>query len=350
MAETTNIEWADSTLNIWEGCQETGSPACVGCYARARKLRYAPKGTTEAPNWGPRAPRREVKSWPATLRKISRLAAAAFTAGRTEPWFVFVNSLSDFWDNQADPAWRAAALTEFAKHPHLTFLLLTKRPQNILKMWTHIIWRAHVDGAEPEGLQPTDEQLLAHFEWPKNVAIGCTVVTQAEADRDVPHLLHAKAILNPAFAFLSMEPLVEMVDLTRLSLGKAKIDAVVPEWEGIEQVHFILNALTGAPKTGIPAIDWVIAGGMTSQGKHPAVPVNPDVFVDVQIQCEDTSTPFLFKQWGDWIPDTPKKISQMEGDPKWQRVGVHWMHKVGAKAAGRTLLGKIHDVRPEVRA
>lgn len=333
MAETTKIEWADSTLNIWEGCQKTGSPACEGCYAEARNLRYAPKGSTSAPNWGPHAPRREVKSWRATLRKISRLALAAFAAGRTEPWFVFVNSLSDFWDNQADKALRAEALREFAKHPHLTFLLLTKRPQNIVKMVKTMV--------EADQGPYSDERGVIGW-WPRNVAIGCTVVTQYEADRDVPYLLVAKAALRPAFAFLSIEPMIEPVDLTMVRWTF---------WSSTQH----MNVLTGKgnPSLGSDApigqvIDWVIAGGESSQGKHQARPCNPDAFIDLQIQCEDTETPFMFKQWGDWIPSTPKSISDTN-DPRWRRVGVHWMNRVGTRGAGRTLLGKTYDARPEVR-
>ena len=64
--------------------------------------------------------------------------------------------------------------------------------------------------------------------WPSNAAIGCTVVTQEEADRDVPKLLAAKAALKPAFAFLSMEPLLGPVDLTRLPWRFNGFDPAAP--------------------------------------------------------------------------------------------------------------------------
>lgn len=337
MAETTKIEWADSTVSIWEGCQETGSPACVGCYARERNLRYAPKGSTVAPNWGPHAPRREVKSWRSTLRKISRLALAAFAAGRTEPWFVFVNSLSDFWDNQADPALRHAALDEFAKHPHLTFLLLTKRPQNIVKMV-----KAMVDSR----LGPYADDQGVRGWWPRNVAIGCTVVTQAEADRDVPHLLAAKVALRPAFAFLSMEPLAETVDLEAIKVG-----------------HWTMNALTGKPMpTDVPthpvdmrsappfsaAVDWVITGGGTDQGKHKAYPTPAGAFEIIRDQCEAASVAYLHKQNGEWAHLS--EVSDRGAIRKTARFDRGTgKTRVGKKAAGRLLGGRTHDARPEVR-
>ena len=75
--------------------------------------------------------------------------------------------------------------------PHLTWLLLTKRPGNIVKLWGE----TGLAGCEDFGWPG----------WPRNAAIGCTVVTHEEADRDIPKLLAAKAALNPAFAFVSME-------------------------------------------------------------------------------------------------------------------------------------------------
>lgn len=327
MAETTKIEWADSTLNIWEGCQETGSPACVGCYAKARNLRYAPKGTTEAPNWGPHAPRREVKSWRATLRKISRMAKAA-----NRPWFVFVNSLSDFWDNQANRKLREAALDEFRRHPHLTFLLLTKRPQNILKMAKKMV---------DAGLGPyaTDEGI--RYWWPRNVAIGCTVVTQAEADRDIPWLLQAKTALRPAFAFVSMEPLAEIVDLRMIR---------APGWAMTQH----MDALTGKgnPSLGDRSplgqrIDWVITGGGTDQGKHKAYPTPPDAFRRARDDCAAANVAYLHKQNGEWV-----SVSEVEGP----QTAFHkfddgaTVRRVGKRRAGRTLDGVEHNARPAVAA
>ncbi len=32
MGETTNIEWCDSTANLWIGCTKV-SPGCDNCYA-----------------------------------------------------------------------------------------------------------------------------------------------------------------------------------------------------------------------------------------------------------------------------------------------------------------------------
>jgi protein gp37 len=325
MGETTHISWADSTLNFWEGCQETGSQACIGCYAKARNLRYAPKGTTEAPNWGPHAPRREIKSWRSTLRKISRLALAA-----NRPWFVFVNSLSDFWDNQADPALRREAIAAMAEHPHLTFLLLTKRPQNIVKQF-----REAIDMDQQH--DPLSEY------WPRNIAIGCTVVTPAEAYRDISHLKQAARVLNPAFTFVSMEPLAEAVDL---------------------------NAVDANQMMLITGLDWVITGGETDQGQHKARAHHPRWFKLLRDQCGLAGIAFQHKQNGEWAHETEqpeildgvfetdedqdqlsaKGQALMDAGKIVQWPDMSWSVKVGKKLAGRTLGHVTHDARPEVRA
>lgn len=342
MAEKTKIEWADSTLNIWEGCQKTGSPACEGCYAEARNLRYAPKGSTEAPNWGPRAPRRELKGWRAMLRKISRLALAAFAAGRTEPWLVFVNSLSDFWDNQADPKLRAEALAAFRQHPHLTFLLLTKRPQNIVKMFAEV-------------MRITADEHGSYDEcWPRNVAIGCTVVTQAEADRDVPKLLGAAHVLRPAFTFLSIEPMVEQMNI--MPYLSPVICSDPPGLYIPAEVH-----QQARRESGYPLIDWVITGGGTDQGKWKAPPLHPQWVRDIRDACARAGTAFLHKQNGEFISEGQTDFGgRLRDEPFWSKQiaagkviewpdGM-WSLRVGKKAAGRMLDGLTHDARPAVRA
>ncbi|EQD47673.1 Phage Gp37Gp68, partial [mine drainage metagenome] len=54
VAETTAIQWTDSTFNPWIGCAKV-SPGCDHCYAEvsapARALDIA---------WGPHAPRRRT--------------------------------------------------------------------------------------------------------------------------------------------------------------------------------------------------------------------------------------------------------------------------------------------------
>lgn len=221
MAQNSAISWTDHTWNPWIGCTKV-SPACDHCYAEAWAKRY---GRAE---WGdhPRQ-RTSANTWKQPI-KWNRETPGAF---------VFCASLADIFDNQVDPQWRADAFNVMRATPRLTYLLLTKRPGNINKLAT-----------EAGGL-------------PANAALGCTVVTQAEANRDIPKLCDTDA---PAFRFLSIEPMLEAIDL--------------------EQSHF-----------DDWGIDWVICGGESGAGARP---IKPEWVRILRDQCQRAAIPFHFKQWG----------------------------------------------------
>lgn len=56
MAEKTNIEWCDATINFWWGCTKV-SPGCANCYAETLSHRFGDdiwgKGNARPmhPNW-----------------------------------------------------------------------------------------------------------------------------------------------------------------------------------------------------------------------------------------------------------------------------------------------------------
>lgn len=358
MAENTAISWADDTFNPWIGCTN-----CDGCYAehlmaiRFKRVVWGPHGkperTSEA-NWlEPLKWEKEQERLWAEFRMCFEGEAPGMIPPR--PRFVFCASLADVFDNAVPPDWRRDLFVLIRATPHLTWLLLTKRPGNIVSLYKQACpWT----GAENE--------------WPRNAAIGCTVVTQEEADRDVPTLLLAKAILKPAFAFVSMEPLLEAVDLTRLSTFR---------FRGAE----VLNGLTGELagmfgdpcSTRLPALDWVIAGGETDQGAHKARPSHPDWIRSLRDQCATSGVPFHFKQWGEhrefdqgrpeieivevgsatgaaylaaavlpiWVARDGLTFPDPDDIP--DGVAARLMERVGKKAAGRQLDGVTHDARPE---
>lgn len=263
MAENSNIEWCDHTFNPWEGCQKVG-PGCDNCYAEARDQRF-----TGGRHWGPVAPRRRTS--PSNWHQPVRWNLRAQTEGRRAR--VFCASLADVFDNAVPPEWRDDLFRLIASTPHLDWLLLTKRPGNIAAMLPPS-WGAG---------------------W-HNVWLGCTVVTQAEADRDIPKLLSVPA----AVRFLSMEPLLGAVDLSRWLAGP--YDDNLSPW-----------------------IDWVIVGGESGPNARPML---PDWARSIRDQCQRAGVPFLFKQWGEWAPFGTI-------DPT-----LYFPEKVGKRAAGRLLDGR----------
>ena len=187
MGQVTGIEWCDHTYNPWMGCTKV-SPACDHCYAEAQEdARY---GRVE---WG--GPRRRTSE--ATRRAPYRWDREAAAAGERRR--VFCMSLGDFWDNQVPDEWRTEALTMIRQCRNLDWLILTKRPQNILKMLPPD-WGPHG--------------------WP-HVWLGATVENMTEARRRIPVLLRVPARVH----WLSVAPLLEPLDL-RPWLGRG-IDWIV---------------------------------------------------------------------------------------------------------------------------
>jgi protein gp37 len=217
---------------------------------------------------------------------------------------VFSASLSDWADNHhsIDPSWRLDLAALIIATPNLRWMLLTKRIGNVEQYLREMF---------PSGV-------------PRNVALGITVVNQAEADRDIPRAADLKQKLGIRWLFLSMEPL----------LGQVII-----------------------PAGCMPYIDLIIVGG--ESGKD-ARPMHPGWAVSIEHQCQHWLVPFHFKQWGEWLPVTrlaiveggvtvTKRIGQATiGDRTYKADRIHHfpddqpMVRVGTKLAGRMLLGREH--------
>lgn len=285
MAENSNIEWTDHTFNPWIGCQKV-SPGCDHCYAEtwdARGLQHRES------RWGPHAARTRTSQ--ANWRKPlawNRDAERAGTRAR-----VFCASLADVFDNHPSilPEWRADLWALIAATPHLDWLLLTKRPQNIDRMLPHG-WNGG---------------------WP-NVWLGTTVENQAEADRRIPHLLATPA----AVRFLSCEPL---------------LDRITPNLDGIH---------------------WVICGGESGPGARPMHPNWARSLRDQCVaagvafhfkQWGEFRPPETESEWRDFHDGKGFNGSLMPNGLFGNPYG-GGLVRVGKKAAGRVLDGRTWDQLP----
>ena len=215
----SKIEWCDYTFNPWWGCSRISS-GCRHCYADTLATRWGhelwrrhgPRRTMSDPYW------REPLKW-----------------NRTAPGRVFCGSMCDVFEAHHEPdvasvldSQRARLWELIAATPHLTWLLLTKRPQNIAGMvpWGDI--------------------------WPRNVWIGTSVEHQRAAEERIPILLDIPADIR----FLSCEPLVEAVNL-----------------EEVDGVNVLDRDDTGHDD-GLfwwpgPVIDWVIVGAESGRNARP---------------------------------------------------------------------------------
>ena len=353
MAENTRIEWCDHTFNPWRGCVKV-SPGCDNCYAETQSKR----NPAVLGEWGKRANR--VAAADDYWRKPEKWEheAPAFEAAHGRRQRVFCASLGDVFENRGDlEAPRLRLLDLIRRTPSLDWLLLTKRPKNVMLLLGHA-FAASSEIMDDRGdwKSGTTDDEIELFRWlgawanddvaPRNVWLGTSVEDQERADQRVPALLKVPA----AVRFLSCEPLLGPVDLTRWLWEKAG-----PEWAG---------------RNPSPDIGWVIAGGESGSGARP---MHPDWVRSLRDQCEATLCPFLFKQWGRWVPyehdaqppfmrgqdgrlvdghGLPTMLTDHEDEPH-----KGWLYapsltpelvfrQAGKKAAGRQLDGRLYDGFP----
>ena len=324
MGVVTSIEWADATVNpgIY-GCAKV-SQACNSCYAMRMAHRQVamgnyPVGVTRLGSRGP--------EWTGNVYvDYARIPHAFDALPKRRPARVFVTSMADLFHRDVPDPFIETVFVEMNNRPHLTFQVLTKRPERI-RPW----YAASVFG-------------LSAIGWPSNVWIGTTVEDQQRADERIPALLRVPA----AVRFLSCEPLLSAVVLPPdfLALGQR---------------------------------GWCIGGG--ESGPH-ARPTHPAWARALRDQCVDAGIPFFWKQWGCWAPgeDVEANGTDWPGmyahDPRGSGVPRHsWpdasiretarrlgkgelgaiidmdttVLRVGKKAAGRLLDGREWSQFPESR-
>jgi protein gp37 len=176
VGQNSSIEWTDHTFNPWWGCTKI-SQGCKHCYAETLSNRYGHD------IWGPRGSRRTFgeKHWQEPL-KWNR-----FAAEHEQRMRVFCASMADvFEDNPSIASEREKLWSLIEETPMLDWLLLTKRPENMLR------------------LTPWGEA------WPQNVWAMTSVEDQDQANQRIPELLNIPAIVRG----LSVEPLLAPIDLS----------------------------------------------------------------------------------------------------------------------------------------
>lgn len=329
MAESSNIEWTDATMNPWRGCTKV-SAGCAHCYAET----FSGRNPKVLGQWGPSGTRviaaeaqwKEPLKWDRLARE-GRLPDGSPNPDGRRPR-VFCASLADVFEgpetmpadawNVIDNHTRYRLWATIWLTPHLDWLLLTKRPENIVGPKHHIWAPGAVANAVSHVLHMAGEAEAKRFysaPWPPpNVWLGTSVENQTAADTRIPHLLAAPA----AVRFLLCEPLLGPV--------------------GLHDRGWLERADDG---TGI---GWVIVGG---ESGPDARPMHPDWARSLRDQCVSAGVAFHFKQWGEFGPEQSKPVAFTPvplGVPMSEPAP---MFRVGKKAAGRLLDGRTWDEFPE---
>jgi protein gp37 len=365
MAESTAISWTDHTFNPWRGCTKV-SPGCANCYA-ACNIGVKMHGV----KWGPRGERivksesgwREPLAWNRAAQKAGRRAR------------VFCASLADVFEAADTMPAESAPVVAGARlrllrliydTPHLDWLLLTKRPENIVLALTEAV-DATVNNHTVSGLAFS----FWLYQWiqgapPSNVWLGTSVENQEQADKRIPHLLAAPA----AVRFLSCEPLLGPVRIMDhlmqgknpgfcLNCKKTHGFSCCPNFGGV--YHPPAAECSGFIRRDF-GINWVIVGGESGPKARPMQAVWARSLRD---QCAAAGAAFHFKQWGAYVPATgePGRFIYADPDcyagPSPNRAfggrDVHYgdgycgLH-LTAKAAGHLLDGQVHHEFPRAAA
>lgn len=237
----TEIAWTDSTFNPWWGCVKV-SDGCKHCYAETFAKRVGLNV------WGATAEHRRFgdKHWNEPRRWNEQAAKSG------KPHRVFCASMADVFEGRPeDHADRLRLWKLIEETPALTWLLLTKRPENM-------------------------RELAPWNEWPRNVWAGCTVENQEMAEERIQHLLRVPAVVR----FLSCEPLLGAVDL-RPFLHRAGCEV---RFEG-----------AACDCGGSGGLHWVIVGGESGPGARPFDLAWARSIVE---QCRASGVPVFYKQGG----------------------------------------------------
>lgn len=171
--KNTKIEWCDHTVNFWWGCTEV-SEACKNCYARAIAKRF------KVDCWGDKPRHLRIEKATEEVRKLN---ASAKRRGVVET--VFVNSMSDFFDENIPMRYWLSCWELFAKCNNLLFMILTKRA------WL------------------MDRVVSEKSYIPKNVHFGITAENQTRLDERIYSLQRFDRKV-----FLSCEPLLGEIDIS----------------------------------------------------------------------------------------------------------------------------------------
>ena len=273
----TSIAWTDYTFNPWRGCTKV-SPGCLNCYAEKMSARnHAVLG-----EWGPGGKR--AIAAPSYWRLPAKWDREAKHDGVRRR--VFCASLADVFEDRPElVAPRARLFDTIASTPNLDWLLLTKRPENVLRLWPGTVVE-----------NPPMVEVCGHMVF-SNVWLGVSVEDQATADARIPILLDTPA----AGLFVSYEPALGKVSFDRLATGElGRLDAL--------RGYYFVDGRNEPIST--PRLNWLIFGGESGAKARPC-----DVAWarSVVAQCKAAGVACFVKQLGARpIPLTPMRLPSFD--------------------------------------
>ena len=240
MAQSTAIQWCDSTENPTMGCAgcELWNGQRQTCYAGVLHRRFGGVSSGYAPSF------EEVTLFPGRMERAARWSDLTGKPRANKPWLdgmprlIFVSDMSDALSDSVDFEFLKREVIDVVtgelgrRHQ---WLWLTKRPDRMASFsrWIN---------------QP----------WPSNLWVATSITTQKTTSR-IRHLL--KIGDENTVRFLSVEP----------------------QWESISLDKWL------------PSIDWIIQGGESGADAHE---FHLEWAESLIAQCKNHGVPYFLKQLG----------------------------------------------------
>lgn len=245
MGEITDISWTDATYNVARGCTIV-SAGCAYCYMMRDGDRWGYNG-------------HEVQKTKSVFNMPLKYKKTESDVWPGKP-LIFTSSLTDFFHEGID-SFRDEAWEIIRKCPHLTFQILTKRPERI-KQCLPNDWE---DGYD-------------------NVWLGISIESEAYL-----HRIETLSKIPCKTRFISAEPLLSHIDFNFMST-----------------------------ELGHHSIHWVIIGGESGNGTKPKDTSVKYGYRECDIewiesiigQCQLSGIPVFVKQLGTHLAKTMKLKSR----------------------------------------
>jgi protein gp37 len=219
-----------------------------------------------------------------------------------KPQVIGVSFLGDLFDAAITDEQIAAVFGVMAACPQHTFIVLTKQAARLEAWhtwldrtqdaghWTECHWHAMREDTDAGYVETHGDEGPSGRPWPlPNIWTGVSVSTQPDADARIPHLLRTPA----AHRWVSVEPMLEGIDLTHLRHARAGLDALrAGSWSPAGKF---------VGRGDISALDFVLAGGESGPGARPC---DLDWLRSVARQCRAAGVHCWVKQVGSNPGDT----------------------------------------------
>ena len=125
----SDIEWTEATWNPIAGCAVL-SPGCINCYAMRMAARLQAMGMAKYAGTTRKSGKRHVWTGRVNVDK----AALTAPLNWKKPQRIFVNSMSDLFQDKADEAFIGQVWRVMERAHWHSFQVLTKRPERMLEI------------------------------------------------------------------------------------------------------------------------------------------------------------------------------------------------------------------------